>query len=102
MVFLAEDVTPDVQVGQHVTSSSVIAAMFDGGDGIETGWAQPTGFTAESQSPEAGGIDGNGPFPTMIGMNFDQLLQSLGVPAGNNATQAASGTLPAGYPASWG
>ncbi len=101
LVFLAEDVTPQVQVGQHVTSSTVIATMFNGGDGIETGWAQPTGFTAESQAPEAGGIDGNGPFPTLIGMNFEQMLVSLGVPAGNNASQAASGTLPAGYP-SWG
>jgi len=101
LVFLAEDVTPQVQAGQHVTSSTVIATMFNGGDGIETGWAQPTGFTAESQSPEAGGIDGNGPFPTMIGMNFEQMLHSLGVPAGNNASQAAAGTLPAGYP-SWG
>ncbi len=102
VVFLAEDVTPNVQAGQHVTSSTVIATMFNGGDGIESGWAQPTGFTAESQAPEAGGIDGNGPFPTMIGMNFDLMLQSLGVPAGNNASQTAYGTLPTGYPTSWG
>jgi murein DD-endopeptidase MepM/ murein hydrolase activator NlpD len=101
MVFLAEDVTPQVQVGQHVTAQTVIATMYDGGDGIETGWAMPDGTTAESQLPEAGGISGNGPFPTMIGMNFEELLQKLGVPAGNNWSTSAYGTLPPGYPTSW-
>lgn len=101
MVFLAEDVTPSVQVGQQVTPSTVIATMYNGGDGIETGWAMASGLSAESQLPEAGGISGNGPFPTMIGMNFEELLQWLGVPAGNNATQSAYGTLPPNYPTSW-
>jgi hypothetical protein len=90
-----------VQAGQHVSSSTVIANMFSGGDGIETGWAMPDGASAESQQPAAGGISGSGPFPTMIGLNFEELLQSLGVPAGNNRTQHAYGLLPAGYPASW-
>ncbi len=98
-VYLAEDVTPAVQVGQRVSPSTVIANMFDGGDGIEIGWAQPGGLSAESQLPEAGGIGGNGPFPTMIGLNFDELLQSLGVPAAPNSTQPGYGLLPANYPA---
>ncbi len=101
MVYVAEDVTPQVQVGQQVTSSTVVATMYNGGDGIETGWAMADGASAESQLPEAGGISGNGPFPTMIGMNFEELLQHLGVPAGNNWSQSAYGTLPAGYPTSW-
>jgi hypothetical protein len=98
MVYLAEDVTPAVQVGQHVTASTVIGNMFQGGDGIETGWAEQSGDTAESQMAEAGGIGGYGPFPTMIGLSFDQLLQSLGAPAAPNANQAGYGTLPAAYP----
>jgi murein DD-endopeptidase MepM/ murein hydrolase activator NlpD len=101
MVYLAEDVTPTVQGGQHVTPSTVIANMFNGGDGIETGWAQPTGVSAESELPEAGGIGGGGPFPTMVGLNFDQLLQVLGVPAAPNAGQTAYGLLPANYPTVW-
>jgi hypothetical protein len=101
MVFLAEDVRPAVQVGQRVTSSTVIAQMFDGGDGIETGWAMPNGASAESQLPEAGGISGYGPFPTKVGLNFEELLQSLGVPAANNRTQPAYGLLPPNYPTSW-
>jgi hypothetical protein len=97
-VYLAEDVTPTVQVGQNVTSSTVIANMFNGGAGIETGWATSDGSTAESQTPEAGGINGNGPFPTVVGLNFEAVLESLGVPAAPNAGEPGSGLLPSGYP----
>jgi hypothetical protein len=102
MVYVAEDVTPDVQVGEHVTSSSVVGTMYSGGDGIETGWAQPSGLSAESQLPEAGGIGGFGPFPTMIGLNFEELLQSLGAPAAPNRADPPSGLLPPDYPANGG
>ena len=100
-VFVAEDVTPTVSAGQHVTSDTVIANMFNGGDGIETGWATADGSTAESQMSEAGGISGNGPFPTAIGMNFEELLQALGVPAGYGRNDATNGMLPSGYPTDW-
>lgn len=98
MVYVAEDVTPAVKAGQHVSSSTVIATMYEGGDGIETGWAQPSGQDAESQLPQAGGISGGGPFPTRIGADFEELLQSLGVPAAPNRSQPAYGLLPAAYP----
>ena len=101
VVYVAEDIIPAVTVGQRVSPSTVIGTMFDGGDGIETGWAQPTGLSAESQLPQAGGIAGLGPFPTRIGVNFDQLLRALGVPAAPNRAQPAHGLLPVGYPASW-
>ena len=42
-----------------------------------------------------------GPFPTRVGLNFDELLQALGVPDGSNAADAANGILPPGYPAGW-
>ena len=38
-VYVAEDVTPAVQVGDHVTSKTIVAHMYNGGAGIETGWA---------------------------------------------------------------
>jgi hypothetical protein len=100
-VYVAEDVKPAVQVGQHVTSSTVIADMYEGGDGIETGWAMPDGSSAESQLPVAGGISGGGPFPTDVGLNFDQLLVALGAPAAPNAGEAGNGILPTGYPTNW-
>jgi hypothetical protein len=96
MVFLAEYVTPTVQVGQHVTSSTVIANMRGS---IETGWAMPDGSSAESQLPVAGGISGQGPFPTAVGSNFEKLLVALGVPPSPfNANAAPFGVLPSNYP----
>lgn len=100
-VYVAEDVTPTVSVGQVVTSGTVIATMIAGSAGIETGWAMADGLSAESQLPEAGGISGNGPFPTLIGLNFDRLLQALGVPAAPNSGQSSYGVLPSSYPATW-
>jgi murein DD-endopeptidase MepM/ murein hydrolase activator NlpD len=102
VVYVAEDVTPTVQVGQEVTPLTVIGDMFEGGEGIEIGWAQPNGQNSESQLAVAGGIGGAGPFPTMVGFNFDKLLQSLGVPAAPNASEPASGLLPANYPTTFG
>ena len=99
VVYLAEDVTPSVVAGQHVTPSTVVGEMFEGGDGIETGWATSDGANAESQQVAAGGIGGAGPFPTMVGASFDEVLVSLGAPAAPNIGDAASGLLPASYPA---
>jgi murein DD-endopeptidase MepM/ murein hydrolase activator NlpD len=97
-VFLAEDVSPAVQAGQHVSSATVIATMYAGSNGIEIGWAQQSGLSAESQLPEAGSVGGNGPFPTRIGLNFEELLRSVGVPAAPNRSQSPFGLLPADYP----
>ncbi len=100
-VYVAEDVTPAVAVGEHVSSTTVIAHMYNGGDGIETGWAMLDGVSAESQSPAAGGISGGGPFPTEVGLDFDALLQALGVPPAPNFDQSGFGILPPFYPTNW-
>jgi murein DD-endopeptidase MepM/ murein hydrolase activator NlpD len=100
-VYVAEDVRPAVQAGQRVSSGTVVANMFNGGDGIETGWAMPDGISAESQLPEAGAISGGGPFPTKVGLSFDSLLVTLGAPAAPNYGQSGYGVLPSNYPASW-
>lgn len=101
VVYVAEDVQPTVSVGEKVTPTTVIANMFNGGSGIETGWAMPDSSSAESQLAIAGGISGGGPFPTAVGTNFDELLQALGVPAAPNAGQSPYGLLPPSYPTSW-
>jgi hypothetical protein len=101
VVYVAEDVTPTVSVGQRVTPETAVANMYNGGAGIETGWAMPDGASALSQLSEAGGIGGAGPFPTLVGNSFEDLLTELGVPAANNAGETGYGVLPAGYLTSW-
>ena len=101
VVYFAEDVTPTVQVGQKVTPDTVIGHMFNGSDGIETGWAMLDSASSESELPEAGGISGAGPFPTAIGMNFEYLLRALGVPAANNFGEPTSGLVPSRYQIDW-
>lgn len=101
VVFFAEDVIPDVTPGQKVTPQTVIGHMWSGGDGVETGWAMLDSGSAESQLAEAGGIGGGGPFPTAIGMNFEHLLQAVGVPTAPNAGDAVSGIVPSRYLIDW-
>jgi murein DD-endopeptidase MepM/ murein hydrolase activator NlpD len=101
VVYVAEDVTPAVQVGQKVTPHTVIANMYSGGSGIETGWAMLDSASSESEMGEAGGISGAGPFPTAIGMNFEYLLRALGVPAASNFGAATPGLVPSRYLINW-
>ncbi len=101
VVYVAEDVTPTVQVGQKVTFRTVIGHMFNGGSGIETGWAMLDSASSESELAEAGGITGLGPFPTAIGMNFEYLFRALGVPAANNFGEPTSGLVPSRYQIDW-
>jgi hypothetical protein len=100
VVYVAEEVRPTVTVGEKVTPSTVIGTMLAGGSGIETGWAMPNSASAESQLAEAGGI-GGGPFPTDVGLNFDELLQAVGVPAAPNFISTGYGTLPSRYRIDW-
>jgi hypothetical protein len=101
VVYVAEDVTPTVQAGQQVTPGTVIGHMPNGSVGIETGWAMPDSASSESELPEAGGISGAGPFPTAIGMNFEYLLQALGVPASSDSGKPTSGLVPSRYQINW-
>ena len=86
-------------VGQRVTPSTVLGYMFEGGSGIETGWAALNGL-ATSELTEAVAT-GEYSFPTVAGLNFEDLLVSLGVPVSPNREQIGSGILPASYPTSW-
>jgi len=99
-VYLAENINPTVSPGQTVKAGQQIATMFNGGTGIETGWAAPGGGSPESQSSSAGSISGANlpPGGTMIGRNFEDLLRSLGVGPANNVGQQPGGVMPPGYP----
>jgi hypothetical protein len=94
VVYAAEDITPSVSVGQTVTVSTQIGTVFEGPDGIETGWADPSALP-DTMALAYG--QWNGTDSTAFGANFSQLLASLGAPAGI-IEGTVQGTLPAGWP----
>jgi murein DD-endopeptidase MepM/ murein hydrolase activator NlpD len=98
VVYAAEDIFPLVVVGQIVSDNTVIGTMYEGPDGIETGWADPSadGVTMARDAGEFFGFNS-----TAFGTNFSQLLESLGAPPGVTQNEPATGTLPVGWP-SWG
>jgi len=94
VVYLAEDVEPNVQVGQTVSSGTVIGQMYAGPDGIETGWANGASLP-DTMARDAGQFDGSN--SSAFGANFSQFLQSLGAPGGI-LDGSPSGALPPGWP----
>jgi len=93
-VFVAENVTPSVTVGEHVTSATVVGVVHDAKTCLETGWADPPA------SPEkaAGHVEYNGKNTTAFGLNFSALLASLGVRPGLPQPFGPPGPLPSGWP----
>ncbi|MHB1502633.1 MAG: hypothetical protein ACYCTL_01040 [Acidimicrobiales bacterium] len=95
VVYAAEDIYPSVSVGQAVTAGTVLGQMYDGPDGIETGWAGRSGqgYTMAHDYGQFYGANS-----TAFGYNFSQLLQSLGAPGGVLQNNPPTGTLPPGWP----
>ncbi len=89
-VYVAEDCTPTVSVGQAVTANTIICTMFEGPSGIEIGWASNNNGSSEAfvlGQAALGSSQGDaGKYSTGMGVNFLQLLQSLGLSlsAGSN------------------
>ena len=99
IVYVAENLTPEVQVGQRVTSNTVIGNLIDAYPDMETGWADPPG-TGQSLASAAGqwsSYDDSNSIPTAYGENYSQLLAALGAPGGLSHAPA-QGSLPAGWP----
>jgi hypothetical protein len=97
VVYAAEDIDPLVSVGQSVTPATAIGQMYEGPDGIETGWANMDG-DGTTMANNAGQFSGAN--STAFGANFSQLLESLGAPPGVMQNEPATGSLPPGWP-SW-
>jgi len=94
VVYVAEDLAPTVQPGQHVNGNTVLGMMFEGPDGIETGWADGARLP-NTMARDAGQYNGHN--STAFGANFAALLQRLGAPSGFLVSPPA-GTLPASWP----
>ncbi len=95
VVYAAEDIDPLVTVGQQVTATTVLGTMYEGPDGIETGWADRSG-DGTTMAHDAGQFSGSN--STAFGANFSQLLASLGAPPGILQNDPPTGTLPPGWP----
>jgi murein DD-endopeptidase MepM/ murein hydrolase activator NlpD len=95
VVYAAEDIAPVVSVGQTVTAGTILGTMYEGPDGIETGWADPSG-DGVSMANDAGQFSGAN--STAFGANFSQLLVSLGAPSGVMQNEPPTGSLPAAWP----
>ena len=98
-VYVAEDCTPKVTIGQVVTTSTVLCTMFEGQNGIEMGWgANNNGQSEASLLNEWNSSQDS----TGMGVNFLNLLQALGIKltgGSNTITQPVQTQgMPANYP----
>ncbi|MHB8440099.1 MAG: hypothetical protein ACYDD4_13205 [Acidimicrobiales bacterium] len=95
VVYAAEDIYPSVSVGQHVDAGTVLGTVYEGPDGIETGWADGSG-DGTTMAHDAGQFNGSN--STAYGANFSQMLQSLGAPGGTMQNEPPTGSLPPNWP----
>lgn len=84
-VYVAENLIPEVQVGQQVTTNTLLATLQSQFPNLEMGWADvhylgQCQAMADHQAAAAGDA---GATSTACGQNFDGLLISLGAPGGN-------------------
>jgi hypothetical protein len=73
-VYVAEQISPSVKVGQSIAAGQEIGTYASSGTGIETGWARPSGETLAAAT--TGYVEGEA---TAAGKSFSSFLSSLGV-----------------------
>ena len=93
-VYVAENVTPEVRVGEALTPSSEIGVLNDAKTCLETGWADPPATPERA----AGHVEYNGKNSTAYGLNFSALLQKLGARPGLPQPDGPPGPLASGWP----
>lgn len=94
VVYAAEDIEPLVQAGESVTPNTVLGTVYEGPDGIETGWADNgTGDTMARDASQFYGWNS-----TAFGANFSELLVSLGAPGGVPQNDPFTGVVPSDWP----
>jgi hypothetical protein len=98
-VYVAENVTPMVRIGQTVNAGTVVGILHDAYPDMEIGWAADRyGDTMAAQAGQWTSADDASSLPTAYGVNFNQLLVSLGAPSGVLVHSSVTGSLPAGWP----
>lgn|GEM_PF-872392 len=97
-VYFAEGCAPKVQIGDKVTSDTVICTMLSGNNSVETGWADGSRIGDAMAHDVWAGHDSTA-YYTAFGDNFNQLLVKLGAPSGTKQAGAQElGSLPSGWP----
>ena len=83
-VYVAENLIPQVTVGQHVSANTVLATLQPTFPNMETGWADLSvvGITQAMAEGEAASSGDAGSVSTSCGQSFNQLLVSMGAPGG--------------------
>ena len=84
-----------VQLGPVRDAGTALGTMYEGPDGIETGWADPS-CDGVSMANDAGQFSGAN--STAFGANFSQLLASVGAPPGVMQNDPPTGVLPTNWP----
>lgn len=95
VMYAAEDIEPTVSVGQTVTAGTVLGNVYEGPNGIELGWADPS-CDAVTMARDYGQFSGAN--STAFGANYSQMLVWLGAPAGVMQNEPATGSLPPNWP----
>ena len=99
MVYVAENVTPTVTVGQSVTLNTVIGILNNAYPDMEIGWAADSyGDTMAAQAGQWTSADDAASLPAAYGVNFNNLLVSLGAPSGVLEHPTVTGTVAPGWP----
>jgi hypothetical protein len=94
-VYVAEDVTPTVSIGEHVTPETIVGVVHDALTCVETGWADPPSYPEHAAAHN----EFNGANSTAYGLNFNTLLEALGSRPGLPQPDGPPGPIPSTWPA---
>ncbi len=92
--YVAENVTPTVTVGEHVTPETIVGVVHDALTCVETGWADPPSYPEHAAAHN----EYNGKNSTAYGLNFNSLLEALGSRPGLPQPDGPPGPIPASWP----
>ncbi len=93
-VYVAENVTPTVTIGEHVTPATIVGVVHDALTCVETGWADPPSYPEHAAAHN----EYNGKNSTAYGLNFNTLLEALGSRPGLPQPDGPPGPIPAWWP----
>ena len=98
-MFYAENIKPQVQVGQRVTAGQKIGQAIGTYPFIEVGWATPsgTGQTAAAAAGQSSKSGDPGEHSTAYGVNMSNIIKSLGGPGGILTPGGVKGTVSPEY-----